>query len=103
MTGLAVGVTSMNAPIYISELVPTEFRGRFVAWYTFLVVLGQLVANISFLALGNRYVICISVGLLFAILQVFGVYFFMPESPRWLAKNSQIVAANKCLDMIYKP
>ena len=38
--GLAIGVTSMNVPIYISEMVPNELRGRFVAWYTFTVVLG---------------------------------------------------------------
>jgi len=38
--GIAIGVTSMNVPIYISEIVPNEVRGRFVAWYTFLVVAG---------------------------------------------------------------
>jgi MFS family permease len=40
LVGLAIGVTSMNVPIYISEIVPNEVRGRFVAWYTFLVVAG---------------------------------------------------------------
>ena len=40
VVGLAIGVTSMVVPIYITEVVPNELRGRFVAWYTFMVVLG---------------------------------------------------------------
>ena len=38
--GIAIGVTSMNVPIYLSEIAPNEVRGRFVAWYTFLIVAG---------------------------------------------------------------
>ena len=38
--GIAIGVTSMNVPIYLSEIAPNEVRGRFVAWYTFLIVVG---------------------------------------------------------------
>ncbi len=66
-TGIAIGVTSMNVPIYISEIVPNEVRGRFVAWYTFLVVLGNLIANVVSLLLVQRFTIVFWIGEIFVI------------------------------------
>ena len=60
--GVAIGVTSMNVPIYISEIVPNEVRGRFVTWYTFLVVAGQLTANIVSLVLRNNFITIFWIG-----------------------------------------
>ena len=54
--GIAIGVTSMNVPIYMSELVPDDLRGRIVAWYTFMVVTGQFVANVASLLLTEKIV-----------------------------------------------
>ena len=101
--GLAIGVTSMNVPIYISEVVPNEVRGRFVAWYTFAVVLGQLVANVVAILLADHFLISFWIGEFFVILQLFGMFVVLPESPRWLAKNGQMAEAHKVLDQIYKP
>ena len=33
--GLAIGVTSMNVPIYLTEICPLSLRGRLVAFFTF--------------------------------------------------------------------
>ena len=41
--GLGVGASSVAAPTYISEIAPTKHRGRLVALYQFLIVLGILV------------------------------------------------------------
>jgi len=103
IVGLAIGVTSMNVPIYISEVVPNELRGRFVAWYTFSVVVGQFAANVASLILGRRIVWIYSIGEFFVIIQIIGILLVVPESPRWLAKNGQQAEAEKVLDQIYKP
>ena len=87
LIGLAIGVTSMNVPIYISEIVPNEVRGRFVAWYTFVSVLGVLTANVMSLLLKDDFIISFWIGEVIVIAQIFGIIFKIPESPRWLAKN----------------
>ena len=85
--GLAIGVTSLNVPIYISEIVPNEVRGRFVAWFTFLSVLGVLTANVVTLILKDQFFMIFWIGEVLVMAQIFAVWFKMPESPRWLAKN----------------
>lgn len=54
LIGVATGITSLNVPIYISEVLPTEMRGRVVAIYTFLVVFGTFLANIIILMMPSH-------------------------------------------------
>ena len=56
MIGIAIGVTSMNVPIYITEICPISLRGKLVANYTFSVVFGNLIANIVALVLGDKFI-----------------------------------------------
>ena len=103
VVGLAIGVTSMVVPIYITEVVPNELRGRFVAWYTFMVVLGQFTANVVSLLMTDKLVMIYWVGGIFVAIQMAGLIFLVPESPRWLAKKSKEDEAEKILEKIYKP
>lgn len=84
--GLGVGASSIAAPAYISEIAPATNRGRLVAMYQFMLVLGILVAYFSNFALAQ-------VGLdwrwmLGAEVVPAGIYLSLvvrvPESPRWL-------------------
>ena len=45
--GIGVGVSSVAAPIYLSEISPAEKRGRLVARYQFMIVFGILIAFFS--------------------------------------------------------
>jgi SP family arabinose:H+ symporter-like MFS transporter len=108
--GIGIGITSMAAPVYISEIAPPKLRGRLVSFYQLSITLGILFAflvntvilycagdkagvvtgeNESFFnwifvsqlwrgMLGTEAIPAI----LFLILLI-----FIPESPRWLAKN----------------
>jgi len=85
--GLAVGCSSVTAPMYISELSPASHRGRLVAMFQFNVVLGILVAFVSNYLLQNvgdnawRWML----GIIAFPAAVFLVLIlFIPESPRWL-------------------
>lgn len=85
--GLAVGCSSVTAPMYISELSPASHRGRFVAMFQFNVVLGILIAFVSNYLLQNigdnswRWMLGVQAfpSTLFMVLVL-----FIPESPRWL-------------------
>lgn len=85
--GLGVGISSVVAPAYISEIAPANMRGRLVALYQFQIVFGILVAFFSnyalseFLGLGWRWMLGVeALPALIFVLLVLGV----PESPRWL-------------------
>lgn len=95
--GLGVGVSSIVAPAYVSEIAPANIRGRLVALYQFQIVFGILVAYLSnyslseFFGLDWRWMLGIeAVPALIFILMVMGV----PESPRWLIlrRNDEALA-----------
>ncbi len=97
--GLGVGASSVAAPIYISEIVPANNRGRMVALYQFNIVFGILVAFFSNYFIGQsfdgvtawRYMLGVEgIPALIYTLMVLGV----PNSPRWLIlqKNDETTA-----------
>jgi sugar porter (SP) family MFS transporter len=85
--GLAVGCSSVTAPMYISELSPASHRGRFVAMFQFNVVLGILIAFLSnYLLQGigdNSWRWMLGVQAFPATLFM-ALILYIPESPRWL-------------------
>ena len=85
--GIGVGVSSVTAPIYISEISPAKSRGKLVGLFQFNVVFGILVAYLSNYFIGQtgeeswRWMLGVQAipSLIFFVL-----IFFIPESPRWL-------------------
>jgi MFS transporter, SP family, arabinose:H+ symporter len=104
--GLGVGIASVLAPLFISELSPPKIRGRLVALYQLSIVLGILIAyfsNWSLLNFSQNNTELFRQSLLHKVLieevwrGMFGaemlpailftvLLFFVPESPRWLIK-----------------
>lgn len=85
--GIAVGVSTIAAPLYISEIAPAESRGRLTGLFQFNIVFGILVAFLSNALLGGvgehawRWMLGIeAIPALLYTLFCFGI----PESPRWL-------------------
>jgi sugar porter (SP) family MFS transporter len=91
--GLGIGVSSVAAPTYISEISTAGNRGRLVALYQFNIVFGILVAFLSNYFLQGvggandwRWMLgALAVPSLIYSLMVIGV----PESPRWLLTNKE--------------
>lgn len=86
--GLAIGASSVVAPMYITEIAPAKNRGKLVATFQFNIVFGIVVAYFSNYLLNNidgdnswRWMLGV-VALPSAIYTV--LIFFVPESPRWL-------------------
>jgi MFS transporter, SP family, galactose:H+ symporter len=84
ITGAGVGLSSVLAPLYLSEMSPTEFRGAIVSGNQFAIAIGILVAyaiNYAFAAQGAwRYMF--GLGMIPAIIQFFG-FLALPETEQW--------------------
>ena len=93
--GLAISIQLINNDAFISEITPTRYRGRFMAFAIMLVLTAEpAVAGLSWLLVphhpfglaGWRWVIIL--GALGGVI-VWWVRRGIPESPRWLAMHGR--------------
>jgi sugar porter (SP) family MFS transporter len=98
--GLAVGASSVVAPMYISEISPAALRGRMTALFQFNVIFGILMAYVSNYLLSrtgaHSWRWMLAVGGIPAVAYFF-LLFLVPESPRFLVKKGKIAEAKKVL------
>ena len=102
--GLGIGISTVVAPMYISEIAPPQHRGRLAGMFQFNIVFGILVAFVSNALLAGigpnawRWMLGVAAfpSLLYALLCL-----GLPESPRWLlTKKGAGEAALKVLQQI---
>jgi MFS transporter, SP family, arabinose:H+ symporter len=85
--GMGIGISTVAAPLYISEIAPPEYRGRLAGMFQFNIVFGIVVAFLSNALLAGigepawRWMLGVAVfpSILYTLM-CFGI----PESPRWL-------------------
>ncbi|RCW90327.1 sugar porter family MFS transporter [Winogradskyella arenosi] len=107
--GLGIGVASMNAPMYIAEIAPSDIRGRMVTYYQLAIVIGFFVVFLATYFIGSDLSVEENIdfgwrrmfwselipSILFLIL-----LFIVPKSPRWLALKGKEKAALAVLQQI---
>jgi len=86
--GLGVGASSVAAPTYISEIAPSNDRGKLVGLYQFNIVFGILVAFLTNFLIGEwagtgSWRLMLGIESLPAVLYILYVT-RVPYSPRWL-------------------
>jgi MFS transporter, SP family, arabinose:H+ symporter len=105
--GIGIGLASNLSPMYIAEITPANVRGRFVSINQLTIVIGILAAQLINYRIAQPvpqgsitadimsswngqtgwrwmfYACSIPAGLFFILM------WFVPESPRWLAKKSE--------------
>lgn len=90
--GLGIGVSTVAAPLYISEIAPPAKRGRLAGMFQFNIVFGILVAFLSnFLLKGigeNAWRWMLGVAAFPSIVYT-ALCFLIPESPRWLLSRKK--------------
>src|SRR5215472_137838 len=116
--GVAIGLASNLSPMYIAEIAPAGIRGKLVAINQLTVVIGILLAQYLnwflvrdlppgatdefirtswFGQQGWRWMFGLTAA---PSLLFFGGMLFVPESPRWLAKNGRPKQARAILSKI---
>jgi len=116
--GCGIGMASALSPMYIAEVSPREYRGRFVSLNQLTIVIGILLAQIVNFTIAREVPldfgpteIAASWNGLMGWRWMFGagtvpaalfliLAFFIPESPRWLVKNGNPEAARSILARI---
>ena len=103
IAGIGVGMASMLSPMYIAEISPAAVRGRNVAINQLTIVVGILVTNLVNYTLADQgpeaWRWMFGLGVLPSTLFLAGV-FWLPESPRWLAKAGYPERARAVLSKI---
>ena len=101
--GLGVGISTIAAPAYISEIAPAKQRGRLVGLYQFSLVSGILLAFISnYLLSGvgeNDWRWMMGVEAFPAIIYTF-LCLGIPKSPRWLITKNRLDEAKEIYGQI---
>jgi len=116
--GVAIGLASNLSPMYIAEVAPAQMRGKLVSINQLTIVVGILLAQVINWALvrnlptgatdefirnswfgqqGWRWMFALTAA---PSLLFFLGMFFVPESPRWLAKKGQPENAHSILKKI---
>ena len=103
--GIGIGISTVAAPLYISEIAPPAYRGRLAGMFQFNIVFGIVIAFLSNAILAKvggeqawRWMLGIAAipSVIYAML-CFGI----PESPRWLlSRKGDRAAGLKVLKLI---
>jgi SP family arabinose:H+ symporter-like MFS transporter len=86
--GLGIGISTVTAPLYISEISPPAYRGRLAGMFQFNIVFGIVVAfasNAVIARIGGADAWRLMLGIAAVpSLAYAAMCFGLPESPRWL-------------------
>jgi len=108
--GVAIGIASMNAPMYIAEIAPAKSRGNLVTFYQLAIVIGFFVVFLVTYFIGNSLTEIENIDYgwrqmfwseLVPALLFFILLFFVPKSPRWLMLNNKQEEAKHILTRIH--
>ncbi|MGH2925363.1 MAG: MFS transporter, partial [Solirubrobacterales bacterium] len=99
--GVAIGVASAAAPVYISEVAPPDKRGQLVSFFQLAVTIGIVVAYLVGLAFNasGEWRWMLGLGAVPALILGIGM-FEMPQSPRWLVMAGKDYVARVTLSRI---
>ena len=101
--GIGIGISSVAAPTYISEISTAQSRGRLVAMYQFNIVFGILIAYLSnyFLeGIGGENDWRLMLGVMTVPSLIYSLMVFsIPESPRWLISKKGDMEGAKAVTM----
>ncbi|HXS07623.1 MAG TPA: sugar porter family MFS transporter [Rhizomicrobium sp.] len=102
MAGLAIGASTVLAPVYLTEIAPPKWRGAMVGMFQFNIVVGILVAYLCNYLIGGlqlgadewrwKFSLAVLPGFILITL-----LFTIPQSPRWLALKGRIAEAKQIL------
>jgi sugar porter (SP) family MFS transporter len=97
--GLAVGSAALVVPLYLSEIAPTEMRGRVASLNQLMIVVGILAAFVvnAILASSGDWRLMLGLAAVPSLILLVGMT-FMPETPRHLVRTGEEEEAQAVLE-----
>lgn len=101
LLGVAVGIASYTAPLYLSEMATENIRGKMISMYQLMITVGIVLAFLSDTALSysGNWRAMLGVLAIPAVI-LFILVIFLPNSPRWLAAKGMHIEAEEVLRML---
>ncbi len=102
MIGIAIGVASYTAPLYISEISPPHARGALVSLNQLMITCGIVVSYLVDYALSagqSEWRWMFGLGAIPAIILIIGMI-ALSESPRWLVSKNRDAEARNVLSHV---
>lgn len=94
--GINCGISSSVAPAYLNEIAPESKLGVFGTSFQLTATSGQLLGMIltqrQILGTNQLWTVALFLGIVPPVLQIL-LSFFVPESPKWLARNKSVKQA----------
>ncbi|KAJ5273092.1 hypothetical protein N7478_008217 [Penicillium angulare] len=105
INGVCVGICSAQVPVYVSELAPPNRRGLVVGTQQWAITWGILIMfyvsyGCSFMSGPAAFRVPWGIQMLPAFVLIVGL-FWLPESPRWLARNDRWEECQQILQLIH--
>lgn len=100
--GVAIGIGSYTAPLYIAEVSPYKLRGALVSLNQLAITVGILCSYLidyAFTGTAGSWRWMFGFGIIPALLLSVGMI-FLPESPRWLVKQNMLNKATAILERL---
>lgn len=103
IVGAAIGLASTVVPMLIAETAPSSVRGILVTTNNLFVTFGQAMASLTAGFAGMlpdesfAWRLMLGIAAVPAVLQVIGLFLWMPESPRWLVQKGYDEKAREVL------
>jgi len=104
VVGIAIGIASYTAPLYISEISPAHVRGKLVSLNQLMITIGILVSYLADygLAASRGWRWMFGLAAVPALILLAGLV-FVPETPRWYVRQAMHDRARDVLAKIRKP
>lgn len=97
--GLGVGVASLIAPLMLSELAPSKYRGRLIVTNCIFITGGQLVAyfiNWPLTHVDGGWRVSVGLCMVPAVVQL-GFFLYLPDTPRYYVIKGDLERAKQVL------
>ncbi len=105
--GVGIGISTIAAPLYISEIAPAAFRGRLTGMFQFNIVFGIIIAYVSNaliegLGISSDWRWMLGVGAVPSIIYA-AMCLGLPESPRWLIGRKRDLVGGAAVLRLIEP
>ena len=103
VVGIAIGIASFTAPLYISEISPADVRGKLVSLNQLMITIGIVCSYLADYALAGArgWRAMFGLAAIPAVILLMGLL-FVPESPRWFVNQGLSVQARAVLLRVRK-